>query len=69
MKITHPVKGSVGYVRCDEDPSKWCPYKASIRVTDAGVISASSDGLMKCCHTKKQLEAARKISLDRNRKR
>ncbi len=41
---------------CDKDPIKSCPYKKSIKITGAGVISCSSDTIFKCCKGKKQLQ-------------
>jgi hypothetical protein len=65
MNVTPPLKGALSSIICDEDSSKECPYKMSFRVTGPGVLSVSSDGLVKCCHAKKQLDVLRKITLDR----
>lgn len=46
---------------CDKDPTKHCPYKASIKITGAGVMSCSSDTIFKCCKGEKDLQYLKQI--------
>ena len=48
--------------KCDEDPTKICPHKSNIKVLDPGVLTCSSENLIKCCKSKKQIEALKRLT-------